>query len=169
VEREPTTARAEAYFDSHAGSYDRAMGFFERHVLGQHRGWATSHACGEVLELAVGTGLNLGLYPPVVSRVVGVELSAQMLARAQAPDRCRAVGRPQRSTRRRHRPGPVTQAQVAHRMPHADRAKHPPLWRATLLSAQRITSSGSGRNGGRPLRRGDAGPSAQDADEERKC
>ena len=74
----------ESYFDRHAMGYDRQISFVERHVLGQHRGWATAQASGRVLELGVGTGLNLALYPRAVTEVVGVELSQQMLARAQA-------------------------------------------------------------------------------------
>ncbi len=82
--REPTRDRVESHFDRSAAAYDRGMGMIERQILGQHRTWATSHASGRVLELAVGTGLNLALYPAAVTSVIGVELSRQMLARAQA-------------------------------------------------------------------------------------
>ena len=71
-------------FDKHAAGYDRQMGFCERHLLGEHRGWATSQATGDVLELAVGTGLNLTLYPQNVLRVLGVELSERMVDLARA-------------------------------------------------------------------------------------
>ncbi|RJK98350.1 class I SAM-dependent methyltransferase [Vallicoccus soli] len=60
------------------------MAAAERHLLGPgQRSWATSRATGSVLELGVGTGLNLPLYGPGVVRVVGVDLSAQMLDRAR--------------------------------------------------------------------------------------
>jgi len=88
--REPTAGQVRRYFDAHAAAYDPAMRFAERHLLGEHRGWATSHASGAVLELAVGTGLNLPRYPPAATQVVGVELSEQMLA--QARQRISAAG-----------------------------------------------------------------------------
>lgn len=73
------TDQIQRYFDKHAQGYDRQMGFFERHLLGEHRRWATSRASGDVVELAVGTGLNLPLYPESVRHVVGIELSDRML------------------------------------------------------------------------------------------
>jgi ubiquinone/menaquinone biosynthesis C-methylase UbiE len=66
-----------------AAKYDRSMGFFERHVLGDARAWAVSHAWGDVVEIAVGTGLNLPLYQAGVGHVIGIELSEQMLALAR--------------------------------------------------------------------------------------
>ena len=82
--RGPTNTQVRKYFDKHAAGYDRQMGFCERHLLGEHRGWATSQATGDVLELAVGTGLNLTLYPQGVRRVLGVELSERMVDLARA-------------------------------------------------------------------------------------
>jgi hypothetical protein len=35
------------------------MGFLDRHFFGDSRGWVCSQASGEVLEVAIGTGLNL--------------------------------------------------------------------------------------------------------------
>jgi ubiquinone/menaquinone biosynthesis C-methylase UbiE len=84
VARGPSDARARDYFDAHAGDYDRVIGVAERRLLGDHRRWATSRARGTVLELAVGTGLNLPLYPDAVRRVVGVDVSEGMLDRARA-------------------------------------------------------------------------------------
>jgi ubiquinone/menaquinone biosynthesis C-methylase UbiE len=81
--REPTTERVRRHFDAHAADYDQQMRFVERHLLGEHREWATSRASGAVLELAVGTGLNLPFYPAAATGVVGVELSEQMLTRAR--------------------------------------------------------------------------------------
>jgi ubiquinone/menaquinone biosynthesis C-methylase UbiE len=75
--------RVERYFDKHAHRFDREMMFFERHVLGHHRRWATAQASGRVLELAVGTGLNLPLYPAAVDHVLGIELSERMVERAR--------------------------------------------------------------------------------------
>jgi ubiquinone/menaquinone biosynthesis C-methylase UbiE len=86
----PSTDRARAYFDAHAGDYDRQFGVAERRLLGEQRRWATSRARGTTLELAVGTGLNLPLYPDAVHRVVGIDLSGGMLAQARA--RIRAAG-----------------------------------------------------------------------------
>ena len=47
------------------------------------REWACSQMQGEVLELAVGTGRNLPLYPEVL-RATGVKLRPEMLALARA-------------------------------------------------------------------------------------
>ncbi|WP_448628232.1 class I SAM-dependent methyltransferase [Geodermatophilus sp. URMC 64] len=77
-------ARVRGYYDTHADDYDRQFGGVERRLLGDQRRWATSRARGTVLELGVGTGLNLPLYPDDVVRIVGVDLSEEMLARARA-------------------------------------------------------------------------------------
>lgn len=67
-----------------AGSYDRSIGFFERRLFGsEHRSWACSKAAGETLEVAIGTGLNLPLYPDGV-KLVGIDLSPEMLEKAKA-------------------------------------------------------------------------------------
>jgi ubiquinone/menaquinone biosynthesis C-methylase UbiE len=84
------TDRVQRYFDAHAAGYDDEIGSAERWFLGRHREWATSRAAGEVLELAVGTGLNLPLYPDRARHVLGVDLSEAMLERARA--RVRALG-----------------------------------------------------------------------------
>src|SRR5262249_41293653 len=70
--------RWQRYWDKHSGSYDRQMGFFDRFVFGDSREWACSQADGEVLEVAVGTGLNLDKYPANV-RLTGIDFSADML------------------------------------------------------------------------------------------
>lgn len=69
-------------FDKMADKYDRSMGVWERLFLGRGRQWATAQAHGDVLELAVGTGLNLANYP-TTTRVLGIDLSEGMLAIAQ--------------------------------------------------------------------------------------
>lgn len=66
-----------------ASTYDEEMDLFERWLLGtEHRGWACSQAIGDTLEVAIGTGLNLGHYPADV-RLTGVDLSPEMLAVAE--------------------------------------------------------------------------------------
>jgi len=70
------------FFDKFAPKYDRSMQRWERLFLGRARAWATASADGDVLELGVGTGLNLPSYPPT-ARVLGVELSEQMVSIAR--------------------------------------------------------------------------------------
>jgi ubiquinone/menaquinone biosynthesis C-methylase UbiE len=69
-------------FDKFAPKYDATMARWERYFLGGGRQWATTHARGDVLELAVGTGLNLPAYSAATT-VLGVELSRNMLAIAE--------------------------------------------------------------------------------------
>jgi ubiquinone/menaquinone biosynthesis C-methylase UbiE len=71
------------YWDKKSRSYDREMRFMERTLFGDSRSWACSQARGDVLEVAVGTGLNLHAYPPDV-RLTGIDLSEGMLALARA-------------------------------------------------------------------------------------
>ena len=75
-------AKVRRVFDKVAPKYDRSMLRCERFFLGRGREWATARAHGEVLELAVGTGLNLPAYPPS-ARVLGIDLSEQMIAVAR--------------------------------------------------------------------------------------
>jgi ubiquinone/menaquinone biosynthesis C-methylase UbiE len=76
------TERVRAIQDKQAPSYDRSMDIFERLLFKGAREWACRQLEGDVLEIAIGTGRNMGLYPPGV-RVTGVELSEEMLARAR--------------------------------------------------------------------------------------
>ncbi|QBJ98758.1 class I SAM-dependent methyltransferase [Rhodococcus sp. ABRD24] len=62
-----------------AARYEKQMGLFERFVLGRARQWAVAQAEGAVLEIAVGSGLNLPLYGSQVDHIVGVDLSEGML------------------------------------------------------------------------------------------
>ena len=77
-------------FDHLAPHYDRMIGVIERLAFGRHRGWVGARARGRVLELGVGTGLNLPHYGPAVAEVIGLDLSGQMIARARA--RARDLG-----------------------------------------------------------------------------
>jgi len=70
--------RLRRYWDKHADSYDRQMGFFDRHLFAGSRDWVCSLAAGQVLEVAVGTGLNLAHYPAGV-RLTGIDHSPEML------------------------------------------------------------------------------------------
>ncbi|TLG08819.1 class I SAM-dependent methyltransferase [Nocardia cyriacigeorgica] len=76
--------RVERVFDRLADGYDRQIGWSERVLLGDARRWAVDQARGEVVEIGVGSGLNLPLYGAAVTRVIGVDLSERMLALARA-------------------------------------------------------------------------------------
>src|SRR6266540_405048 len=85
-----TTARLRRYWDKHAPRYDRQMQFFDRKLFGNSRAWICRQASGQVLEVAIGTGLNLDFYPDDI-RLTGVDLSPAMLERAR--DRAGTLGR----------------------------------------------------------------------------
>lgn len=70
------------YWDRSAPSYDGVMARFDRYLAGDSRQWICTRASGDVLEVAVGTGLNLPLYP-AGTRLTGVEWSPGMLRLAQ--------------------------------------------------------------------------------------
>jgi ubiquinone/menaquinone biosynthesis C-methylase UbiE len=82
--------RLRRYWDKHAPSYDRQMAFAERRFFGDTREWVCSQASGEVLEVAIGTGLNLEHYPRGEVRLTGVEWSPAMLDMAR--QRARSLG-----------------------------------------------------------------------------
>lgn len=75
-------AKLRRYWDSHADSYDRQMSFFDRHLFTDTRPWICGQAAGRVLEVAVGTGLNLPHYPPDTD-LTGIEYSPAMLDHAR--------------------------------------------------------------------------------------
>lgn len=75
-------ARLRRYWDNSARSYDKQMRCFERFLAGDSRSWVCSQASGDVLEVAIGTGLNLPDYPRDV-RMTGIEWSGQMLSVAR--------------------------------------------------------------------------------------
>ena len=83
-------AKLRRYWDKHAHRYDRQMQFWERRLFGDTRAWVCQQATGEVLEVAIGTGLNLPFYPEGV-RLTGVDFSPAMLA--QARDQALKLGR----------------------------------------------------------------------------
>jgi ubiquinone/menaquinone biosynthesis C-methylase UbiE len=90
-ERARLTDKVRRSWAKQAPRYDKQIGFFERRVFGRsHRPWACSRASGDVLEVAIGTALNLPHYSQEV-RLVGLDLSAEMLDRAK--DRARELGR----------------------------------------------------------------------------
>ena len=82
-ERAKQNARSRKAWRKNADRYDRMIGWWERRMFGEdNRPWACGRADGRVLEVAVGTGLNLPFYDAGVS-LVGVDLSPEMLAIAR--------------------------------------------------------------------------------------
>jgi SAM-dependent methyltransferase len=70
------------HYEGRAARYDRLVRIPERLLFSDGREWVCRRAVGDVLELAIGTGRNLPLYPTNVS-LTGVELSPAMLAVAR--------------------------------------------------------------------------------------
>jgi ubiquinone/menaquinone biosynthesis C-methylase UbiE len=77
------TDRWRRYWDKQANGYDRSMGFLDRVLFADSRNWVCRQAVGEVLEVAIGTGLNLSHYPSEVT-LTGIEFSPGMLAIARS-------------------------------------------------------------------------------------
>ncbi|WP_443678873.1 class I SAM-dependent methyltransferase [Prauserella halophila] len=71
------------FWDKQSGRYDRQMRFWELRLLRDTRTWLCGRATGEVLEVAIGTGLNLSSYPSGVT-VHGIDLSPGMLKQARS-------------------------------------------------------------------------------------
>ena len=84
--------RLRRYWNRHARSYDRQMQFLERRLFSTGRRCICSQASGDVLEVAIGTGLNLRLYAADV-QLTGIEWSPAMLdvARRRARDLNRPI------------------------------------------------------------------------------
>jgi ubiquinone/menaquinone biosynthesis C-methylase UbiE len=78
-------------WDRQAATFDDRMTPLERRFLADTRSWLCGQATGEVLEVAIGTGLNLPHYP-ASARLTGVEWSAAMLEVAR--DRAERLRRP---------------------------------------------------------------------------
>jgi ubiquinone/menaquinone biosynthesis C-methylase UbiE len=85
-----STGRLREIWARDAAVYDRWMRRLDRLVVGDGRRWLCAQAYGRVLEVAVGTGLNLPFYPSGVA-LTGVDLSPETLAIARG--RARALGR----------------------------------------------------------------------------
>ena len=79
---ETPTARQQRVWDKAAPGYDKQIAFFERIQFASGREWIGKRARGRVLEVAIGTGLNLPRYPADVT-ITGIELSPAMLAIAR--------------------------------------------------------------------------------------
>jgi len=73
-----------------------AMGFYADHILphlinlamrnrdlAAYRGRVVPAAAGRVLEIGIGSGLNLPLYGGAVEEVIGIDTSPEMLAMAE--------------------------------------------------------------------------------------
>jgi ubiquinone/menaquinone biosynthesis C-methylase UbiE len=73
------TERVRLFYGRWAKSYDRWMRFYDRLLLDDRRRSICARATGRTLELAVGTGLNLSLFPRDLD-LTGIDLSAEMLA-----------------------------------------------------------------------------------------
>ena len=82
--------RIRDFYAGCAPKYDRKIDRIDRLLFADARAWVCSRAAGDVLEIGVGTGLNLALYGPDV-RVTGIDLSPEMLELARA--RADALGR----------------------------------------------------------------------------
>ena len=89
--RNDRSARWNRYWDKKSRTYDREIGFFDRHLFGDSRQWVCSQATGDVLEVAIGTGLNLPFYPDTVN-LTGIDWSEHMLELAR--QRAAELGHP---------------------------------------------------------------------------
>ncbi|RSD20896.1 class I SAM-dependent methyltransferase [Amycolatopsis eburnea] len=78
------------YWDRKSATYDAEMDFWDRRLFGDSRDWACGQAGGDVLEVAVGTGLNLPRYPAGVT-LTGLDLSEGMLEVARTREPARPV------------------------------------------------------------------------------
>lgn len=84
------TAKVLRAWEKNAPIYDRQITFLEKVWFGGGREWLGSRAHGRVLEVAIGTGLNLPHYPADAG-LTGIELSPAMLALAR--QRAAGIGR----------------------------------------------------------------------------
>jgi ubiquinone/menaquinone biosynthesis C-methylase UbiE len=109
TERAQQNAHRRRAWNDLAPRYDRQMGWWERRLFGTgNRRWVGRRARGRVLDVAVGTGLNLPYYPDRTT-VAGVDLSRRMLDVAR------------RRAAELRRPGRLVEGD-AHRLPVADRS-----------------------------------------------
>lgn len=69
-----------------ADKYDRIAGLYDAVdwlIPSRWRRQAAGMACGRVLEVGIGTGLNLPFYPDCCTGILGIDISAGMLAQAK--------------------------------------------------------------------------------------
>jgi ubiquinone/menaquinone biosynthesis C-methylase UbiE len=93
TEQDQQNTRRRRAWDKQAARYDKQIGWWERRLFGQdNRAWACERATGDVLDVAIGTGLNIPFYDADL-QVTGVDLSPAMLdiARTRAADLNRDV------------------------------------------------------------------------------
>ncbi|WP_046471549.1 class I SAM-dependent methyltransferase [Allosalinactinospora lopnorensis] len=76
------TARTRRRWDRMAAGYDRRGDGMERWIIGDTRARLCEQARGRTLEIAVGTGRNLGHYRED-AELTGIDLSPEMLAAAR--------------------------------------------------------------------------------------
>jgi ubiquinone/menaquinone biosynthesis C-methylase UbiE len=74
--------RVRRIMDKEAPRYDRQMNFFDRVLFTGGREWICSGAQGDVLEIAVGSGRNLPVYPDG-TKLTAIEFSPEMLKLAK--------------------------------------------------------------------------------------
>ena len=80
----PDTQRTRKRYNRAARFYDLHQAIAERLLFRRLRGllWAKAPAAGRILEVGVGTGVNIGCYPGG-AHVTAIDLSDEMLARAK--------------------------------------------------------------------------------------
>ena len=76
------SAKVRRVWEKGAPGYDKQIAFFEKIWFGGGRQWLGARARARVLEVAIGTGLNLSFYPADTT-ITGVDLSPAMLAIAR--------------------------------------------------------------------------------------
>jgi ubiquinone/menaquinone biosynthesis C-methylase UbiE len=87
----PEAERIRRFYEKAAGRYDKQMRFWDRVLdFAGGRRWVCSQATGDVLEIGIGTALNLTYYQDGI-RLTGIEFSPDMLELAR--ERAKELGR----------------------------------------------------------------------------